>query len=1152
LEHVSKLHVVLSAYYRKQADPSNRNVWNGNDVKAMCELPFHLYASGCLWNELKSLLCDIMYMKANVKLNLATKLLEAFQPRDVTLTRQQNKEMQIVLNHIEVKEVKAFFVKNLHILSKYSELFSQQLLNTTNNKFIESLSSHIAGDDLQYIMKWMNKSTVDENCLHVNSLPTKAISCMSLSKDESMVACGMADGQIMVYDKQTNKEIKSLLGHTNSITSCVFAGTTKLCSSSVDGSIALWDIHEGRRLHLIKRHKRQVNDLKATKDGRLMLSVAWDNTARLWNVSDGKEAGMFTSMTSYPINSIALDETEKYAALGGWKKHIYIWNILENTKHSVYKGHDSSIRSLSYSTSGRHLASASLAGELILWSTVNGAMLSKLSNTASPVTCLTYSASGDQLIAGCEDSTIKVWSGSLGCPGKIYIDEVSTPEDFALSVAVHSKLVAVGYNSGTVKLFHINGHMKCSFKASKSSIRSLCFFKGGEGNHLILGTDDFLLQRWDISGEVPTLVNKMSGHTGAIKCVRAGETIIVSASEDTSVRVWPGIIFDDSESESSDDEEHIEQNQLKEIKANAVLQDHTGVVTCCDISPDETTIISASIDRSIILWDLHQALLIIRNAHSDGITSCCWSDVGNYVITGGNDLLLRLWDTKYLLANVGDNDKLKGKVTFAGHTSSIMDVKYKYGCVSSVASNGTLKVWTHKGVEITTLHPHKARIHSCEIWADLGVEYDVNDWSKEVVGDTVQQKLRATTPSDINDVMVLTASDDGTVKSYFPFKPHAIGSLNGHSKKITDILTTSEEIISSSNDHTYRQWNAQISSTSEITHIGGVTIVYQFDASLSAVGGMDGRISIYKNNEIFKHIDASKHGAVTQLIFLNKNILLFGDTLGNIKCMFLSSPNDDCTVLAELHSPIQSMCVGGKNSICLGVSTYDAMYMYHVDINSSKILTLASYFTKQPGGETFDYETIDLKFIDRHSNTLISYDLQESFLVTDIDVLFNMSRQNGSPVLPLETLKEMFSLKRSNTDSQCRSICGFQHNAFTYLVMGNADGTLTLSRLRKNVRLHKYEQQLTSMRSFKAHEDAVTGLLTFRCKDGVVLLVTSSTDSTIKLWEYTVDNAQNMQQVGLYHCNAPVTCLDGYKNKNDVHLVAGDKVGNAKFLSVRV
>lgn len=89
------------------------------------------------------------------------------------------------------------------------------------------------------------------------------------------------------------------------------------------------------RLHLIKRHKRQVNALKATKDGRLMLSVAWDNTARLWNVSDGKEAGVFTSMTSYPINSIALDETEKYAALGGWKKHIYIWNILENTKHSV-------------------------------------------------------------------------------------------------------------------------------------------------------------------------------------------------------------------------------------------------------------------------------------------------------------------------------------------------------------------------------------------------------------------------------------------------------------------------------------------------------------------------------------------------------------------------------------------------------------------------------------------------------------------------------------------------------------------------------------------------------------------------------------------------------------------------------------------------
>ena len=81
----------------------------------------------------------------------------------------------------------------------------------------------------------------------------------------------------------------------------------------------------------------------------------------------------------------------------------------------------------------------------------------------------------------------------------------------------------------------------------------------------------------------------------------------------------------------------------------------------------------------LIIWDLINgvALCTIYNAHSDGLTACCWSDVGNYVITGSNDYLLKLWDTKYLISNADSSEKLVEKVKFVGHTSVINDVKYK-------------------------------------------------------------------------------------------------------------------------------------------------------------------------------------------------------------------------------------------------------------------------------------------------------------------------------------------------------------------------------------------------------------------------------------------------------------------------------------------
>lgn len=79
------------------------------------------------------------------------------------------------------------------------------------------------------------------------------------------------------------------------------------------------------------------------------------------------------------------------------------------------------------------------------------------------------------------------------------------------------------------------------------------------------------------------------------------------------------------------------------------------------------------------MWDLttFTALCVVHNAHADGVTTCCWSDVGTYVITGSNDLTLKLWNTNVLVQNRNKQENLKPRVTFTGHTTAINDLKYK-------------------------------------------------------------------------------------------------------------------------------------------------------------------------------------------------------------------------------------------------------------------------------------------------------------------------------------------------------------------------------------------------------------------------------------------------------------------------------------------
>lgn len=95
----------------------------------------------------------------------------------------------------------------------------------------------------------------------------------------------------------------------------------------------------------------------------------------------------------------------------------------------------------------------------------------------------------------------------------------------------------------------------------------------------------------------------------------------------------------------------------------------------------------------------------------------------------------------------------------------------QFGCVSSASADGTLKIWTHNGIEITSFKPHEQRINCSDIWAPVQLDQDTDLWSSfDPAAKTVQQKVRAMKPQSLNDIIVYTASDDGNVVGYRPFK----------------------------------------------------------------------------------------------------------------------------------------------------------------------------------------------------------------------------------------------------------------------------------------------------------------------------------------------------------------------------------------------
>lgn len=186
-----------------------------------------------------------------------------------------------------------------------------------------------------------------------------------------------------------------------------------------------------------------------------------------------------------------------------------------------------------------------------------------------------------------------------------------TENDYALCVVVSNHLVAIGYNSGHVSLYHNDvasgdAGLIATWRAHTSSVRTACFLKSDRNQFkkdLVTGSDDRKITHWSLAGldngkqkQQPAPKRFFAGHTDGVTCVRNKEAYVLSASKDCTVRVWNAIMFDDD-----DDDDDQDQDQTKDagrtVKSVSTLHGHTGIVTCCDLSPCETKAISCGHDR---------------------------------------------------------------------------------------------------------------------------------------------------------------------------------------------------------------------------------------------------------------------------------------------------------------------------------------------------------------------------------------------------------------------------------------------------------------------------------------------------------------------------------------------------------------------------
>jgi WD40 repeat protein len=362
------------------------------------------------------------------------------------------------------------------------------------------------------------------------------VTSVTFSPDGKMLASGSSDKTIKLWDVASGRELRTLSGHADSVWSITFSPDGKaLASGGDDATIKLWDSASGRVLRTLSGHTDRVQSIVFSPDGKVLASGGWDKTIKLWDTASGRELRTLSGHTAW-VDSVTFSPDGKMLASGSSDKTIKLWDVASGRELRTLAGHTSDVWCIAFSPDGKVLASASLDKTIKLWDVASGRELRTLSGHTDWVDSVAFSPDGKVLASGSDDTTIKLWDVASGRELRTLSGHTDGVESIAFSP--DGKGLASGSDDSTIKLWDVaNGRELRTLNGHVGWVTSVGF--SPDGKALASGGWDGTTREWDVSSgsERVALVAFIDGSYLAITPEGYFDSSSAQAEEHLNVRV---------------------------------------------------------------------------------------------------------------------------------------------------------------------------------------------------------------------------------------------------------------------------------------------------------------------------------------------------------------------------------------------------------------------------------------------------------------------------------------------------------------------------------------------------------------------------------------------------------------------------------------
>lgn len=232
---------------------------------------------------------------------------------------------------------------------------------------------------------------------------------IAFSREGSTFAVGSEDGDLYRFDAATGKSLGQAPAHLGGVTAVAVLPEGGWVTGGVDRTLKVWDPALQQRM-LLQGHSSSVAAVRFTRDGKTLMTAAWDCTVQLWDTASGRPRKVMEQPAAIPTADLSADGS--MVAAGGFDGHLRLFSAEGRMLHDLARPGASgpmgsySLQSVAFSPDGATVAAAGVGG-VDLWDARQGRRRARLEQP-EPAS-VTWSPDGRLLVSGDFQGMVRVW-----------------------------------------------------------------------------------------------------------------------------------------------------------------------------------------------------------------------------------------------------------------------------------------------------------------------------------------------------------------------------------------------------------------------------------------------------------------------------------------------------------------------------------------------------------------------------------------------------------------------------------------------------------------------------------------------------------------------------------------------------------------------